>query len=237
MGGRTVLALVVALAATPALAGDYDLPPELTPLVSAEGRALLASAADQESFLALTAEFETQDTQTFCGVASSVMVLNALGVPAPVDPRYEPYRYFTQETFFSPASETILPRGTVTEIGYTLDQLADVLRIHGASVRVVHAEDISPEAFREDMAAALSADDTYVIANYLGTAIGQTENYGHFSPVAAFAEAEDRLLVLDVARYVYPQFWVETGAFHAAMNTPDSDNANRSRGYLVVTRP
>jgi len=229
--------LCLAVPVSVAWAGDYQLPPNLIPLVSPEGRALLLEAEGQRAFLPLVSQFTTQQTQEFCGVASSVMVLNALGVPAPVDPPYEPYRYFTQEDFFSPETEAILPRSSTTCTGMTLDQLAAQLRVHGATTRVVHAEDGSVSQFRDDIRTAFSEDDTYVIMNYLGTAIGQTENFGHFSPIAALAPEGDRVLVLDVARFVYAPFWADTAELFAAMSAPDSGNGNRSRGYVIVSRP
>lgn len=42
--------------------------------------------------------------------------------------------------------------------------------------------------------------------------------------------------MLDVSRYKYPPVWVEAAALFTAMNTPDSDNDTRSRGYLLVGR-
>jgi hypothetical protein len=74
-----------------------------------------------------------------------------------------------------------------------------------------------------------------VLVNYLRSAIGQ-ERGGHISPVAAYDADTDRLLVLDVSRYKYPPVWVEAAALFEAMDTPDADNADRSRGFLVVGR-
>ena len=42
--------------------------------------------------------------------------------------------------------------------------------------------------------------------------------------------------MLDVSRYKYPPVWVEAAALFDAMNTPDSDNADKTRGYLTVGR-
>jgi hypothetical protein len=69
----------------------------------------------------------------------------------------------------------------------------------------------------------------------LRKAIGQ-ESGGHISPLAAYDEDSDRFLILDVSRYKYPPVWVETEALFAAMHTPDSDNDNKSRGFIVVSR-
>lgn len=37
--------------------------------------------------------------------------------------------------------------------------------------------------------------------------LGQTGD-GHFSPVGGFNEAEDKVLILDVARFKYPSYWI-----------------------------
>src|SRR5262245_16892974 len=77
------------------------VPASLVPLDSAEGRRLLFESEAHGSFLPLAAHFLTQDTQTYCGVASVTMVLNAMKVPAPTASAYAPYRLFTQDNLFS----------------------------------------------------------------------------------------------------------------------------------------
>jgi glutathione-S-conjugate glycine hydrolase len=74
-----------------------------------------------------------------------------------------------------------------------------------------------------------------VLVNYLRKAIEQ-EAGGHISPLAAYDADTDRFPILDVSRYKYPPVWVEAESLFAAMNTPDADNGNRSRGYVVVGR-
>jgi glutathione-S-conjugate glycine hydrolase len=37
-----------------------------------------------------------------------------------------------------------------------------------------------------------------------------------------------------VSRYKYPPVWVKADELYAAMNTPDSDNQNRTRGFVLV---
>jgi len=54
--------------------------------------------------------------------------------------------------------------------------------------------------------------------------------------LAAYAEDGDRFLILDVSRYKYPPVWIEAEALFAAMDTPDSDNDNKSRGFVIVSR-
>ena len=95
----------------------------------------------------LSLHFVTQKTQTFCGVASSVMVLNALQVPAPTTPEYEPFHLFTQDNFLNERTEAVLPVAVLSERGMTLDQLGQLLALQPVDVEVHHAADSSLDAF------------------------------------------------------------------------------------------
>ena len=77
--------------------------------------------------------------------------------------------------------------------------------------------------------------DHFVIINYLRMAIGQ-ERGGHISPLAAYEAKTDRFLILDVARYKYPPVWVAASDLFDAMNTPDADNENKTRGYVLIAK-
>ncbi len=56
---------------------------------------------------------------------------------------------------------------------------------------------------------------------------------GHFSPVAAYDSLTDTCLVLDVARFKYPPFWVPLADLHAAMQVPEPVSG-RPRGYAII---
>jgi hypothetical protein len=107
--------------------------------------------------------------------------------------------------------------------------------VQPVTVSVHHAADSSVETFRSEARDALRAPGRFVIVNYLRKAIGQ-EKGGHISPLAAFDAESDRFLILDVARYKYPPVWVKTTELFAAMNTQDSDNENKTRGYVLVSK-
>ena len=77
------------------------LPSRLISLLTSEGQARLLSCDRCASYPWLAASFDSQATQAFCGVASSVMALNASGGPKPLSAPYEPYRYFTQCNIFN----------------------------------------------------------------------------------------------------------------------------------------
>ncbi|MGB0904790.1 MAG: phytochelatin synthase family protein, partial [Mangrovicoccus sp.] len=60
------------------------------------------------------------------------------------------------------------------------------------------------------------------------------EGDGHISPVGAYDEASDTVLILDVAKYKYPPVWITVQKLHDAMMLPDS-SSKRSRGFVEVS--
>ena len=162
------------------------------------------------------------------------MVLNALGVPAPAVPEYEPYRTFTQDNVLDEQTDKVLPRETLAKQGMTLDQIGGILALEPVKAEVHHASDSSVEEFRKLASAYLREKGHFVVVNYLRKALGE-ERGGHISPLAAYDAKTDRFLILDVARYKYPPVWVKAADMFAAMNTPDAANDNKSRGFVLVT--
>lgn len=235
--------LMVALAASVLWLGvagasadnTLPLPDNLTGFSTHDGEADFAESDAREAYFPLASNFLTQKTQAYCGVASMTMVLNALKIPAPSTPEYEPYHTFTQDNLLNEASEAILPRDVLARQGMTLDQLGRLLALHPVTVEVHHATDGGLEAFRSSAREALAAKNRFVIVNYLRKSIGQ-EIGGHISPLAAYDDKSDRFLILDVARYKYPPVWVKTADLFAAMNTPDAANQGRTRGYIVIAK-
>jgi hypothetical protein len=214
-------------------AQTLPLPEPLINLNSEQGARLLLESEANRAYWPLSIQFVTQKNQAYCGVASLTMVLNALGVPAPSTPEFEPFKTFTQDNLLNDETEKVLPKEVLAKIGMTLDQIGQLLTTFGVKADVHHAADTSLDEFRKLATEAVGTPNRYVIVNYLRRAIGQ-ERGGHISPVAAYDADTDRFLVLDVSRYKYPPVWVEADDLYAAMNTPDSDNQNRTRGFVLV---
>ena len=233
---RPLFGAIVALLMSTAIASaeTLKLPDNLTGFDTETGEELLVESDAREAYFPLASNFLTQKTQSYCGVASIVMVLNSLGVAAPAVPEFEPYRTFTQDNVLDEATDTVLPRATLAEIGMTLDQIGGILNQKGVKAVVHHAADSSIDDFRTSAREALGKKGSFVIVNYLRKAMGQ-EKGGHISPLAAYDVESDRFLILDVARYKYPPVWVTTADLFAAMKTTDSDNENKTRGFVLVT--
>jgi hypothetical protein len=199
-----------------------------------ESARLFDQADVKGHFWTLARYFISQRIDTFCSVASSVMVLNALEVPAPISRMTYPYSKFNEETFFT---EGVLARQRVRDIagdGLFLAELGDMLKAFDLAIAEYHADSVSADDFRRLAIAALKSTDRYVVVNFSRDRIRQ-EGGGHFSPLAAYDTKSDRFLVLDTARYKYPPFWVQAQDLWEAMNTRD-EAAKAIRGFLIIGR-
>jgi hypothetical protein len=227
------LALAVfAVTATPrdAQAQHAPLPPTLVGLDSPEGQRLFEEADARADYWTLSEQLVTQRSGNFCGVASSVTVLNALQVPAPVDEGVGA-SFYTQDNFFNECARRVLSPTLMP--GMTLDQLADLLQCHPATARAVHAGDTTLAEFRALAAKNLTTPGDYVIVNYDRAGVGQNK-MGHISPLGAYDAKADKFLLLDVARYKYPPVWADAAALFDAMRTDDFVSG-KTRGFVLVT--
>ena len=220
------------LAALVVLAQLQPLPKNLVPLDSDAGRALFAEAESQRPYFRLSSQFLTQKTTTYCGVAASVMVLNALPLEAPVAKEWAPFRAFTQDNVFDASASLGITAEHVASGGLTLDQLAALLLANHAEPRALHAADATVDAFRTDASQALRSPEAYVLVDFLRSGLGQ-DTGAHWSPLAAYDAKADRFLVLDVARFRYPPYWATTADLWTAMSTNDPDSG-KTRGYVIV---
>ncbi|MDJ0693520.1 phytochelatin synthase family protein [Mastigocoleus sp. MO_188.B34] len=200
-----------------------------------EGESLLVKSKSREDFIPLSMHFVTQKNQAYCGVASIVMVLNALGIPAPESEKYKPYRVFTQENFFSnKAAVKVIAPEVVSRQGMTVQELGKLLGSYQAKARVYHAGNTTLEEFRKLATNNLKQSENFIIINYLRRAMGQKRG-GHISPIAAYNKETDRFLILDVSRYKYPPVWVKTADLWKAMNTVDPVSG-KTRGFVLVSK-
>ena len=215
------------------------------PLASPDGMALLSSSTARADYGSLAQEFLTQANLAYCGVASSVMVLNSLLVPAPTVQGYGSYRFWTQENLWSglqantpeaaaPRSKPVVSPEQVQRQGMTLDELATLLRSHGLKVRAIHGSELDEIAFRNQLRRSLNDPGDRLLINYDRRLVGQTGG-GHISPLAAYHAGRDQVLILDVARYRYPAVWVPLQDLWQAIRGVDT-SSGLSRGIVMVRR-
>ena len=240
LGGLKILHLPLQAAvvgfclASGVFAQTLPLPQNLINLNSTEGEKLLIGSPALQDYFPLSIQFITQKNQAYCGVASSVMVLNALAIPAPQAPEYGSYRLFTQDNFFNAQNQNVVTSEVVAKKGMTLDQLGKLLESYQVKAEVHHAGDLTLDEFRTMVVKNLEEPGNFVLVNYLRKVIGQ-ETGGHISPLAAYNKETDRFLILDVSRYKYPPVWVKASELWQAMATVDSDSG-KTRGFVLVRR-
>ncbi len=226
-----------------------------------EGRKRLFDSKFHKDFFTLAHCFQPQIKPTFCGVASAVIICNALraGTGLKLDSRLDvkipkssgggiiPFNSYSQLTFLGSQTDRIKDRRQIEgkivpaddgspafNPGLTLDELASQMRMHLLKIKICKANTYSQEritAFRNDLKAFLNDNKVFVVANYMGRDLGKDVG-GHFSPVAAYHSNSDSCLVMDVAGHRHAWFWVEVPILYRAMHTKDG---NSWRGWIQVS--
>eukprot|EP00933_Yihiella_yeosuensis_P027635 TRINITY_DN21547_c0_g1_i1.p1 TRINITY_DN21547_c0_g1~~TRINITY_DN21547_c0_g1_i1.p1 ORF type:complete len:151 (-),score=18.12 TRINITY_DN21547_c0_g1_i1:75-527(-) len=119
----------------------------------------------------------------------------------------------------------------------SLEQVGGMLRCHGADAQTIEAQNVSAELFRKILIKSFSQKPLrYVAVNFNRKSLDQ-QGFGHHSPIGAYDATSDRVLVLDVARYKYPPWWVDLQDLFAAMNATDDSPFSTARGFLTVGMP
>lgn len=114
--------------------------------------------------------------------------------------------------------------------GITLDALAQVARLRFSGARVTVLRGLDLAGFRQHLRRVNEPDRRYIV-NFSRTPLFG-KGGGHHSPIAAFLEAEDLVLVLDVNQ-AFGSWLVKSADLLAAMNTHD-DSAQAMRGLLLI---
>ncbi len=117
----------------------------------------------------------------------------------------------------------------VCMMGLTLDEVAEVARLHtAASVTVLR--DLTPAQFAEHVRQSNDPARRYAV-NFTRKVIFGAGG-GHHSPLGGYLEPEGLVFVLDVNRDFGP-WLIERERLYAAMDTLD-DTSQRKRGLLLV---
>lgn len=206
----------------------------LISLNSIEGEELLIKSTAKPDYLPLSIHFITQQNQAYCGVASIVMVLNALSIPAPAEPKFGNAHVFTQDNVFNTQMINVKTPFKISLEGMSLEELGKLFKSHSIKVEVHYASNMTLEQFRKFAIKNLQESDNFVVVNYLRKSIGQQRG-GHISPLAAYNQQTDRFLILDVSRYKYPPVWVKAEELWRAMATKDF-STGKTRGLVLVSK-
>jgi glutathione gamma-glutamylcysteinyltransferase len=207
------------------------LPDALIPFSSPRGRALFREALEAgtlESFFPLIEQFHTQADPAFCGLASLVMALNALGID-PGRAWRGPWRWFSEELL-----DCCTPLERVQQKGISIEELACLARCNGANALIARPAEGGAAALRQATLSATTGGERVLIASYARSSLEQT-GVGHYSPIGGYHAGEDLALVLDVARFKYPPYWVKLDALVSAMRDVDADTG-RARGCVLLEK-
>jgi hypothetical protein len=206
-------------------------PANIIMLDSKEGTELYKKNINANN-IKLFQNYVTQDTTQFCGIASSVIVLNALGVERLVDSRFYPNKYTTQNNIWQKTSD-IVSMKKVNRQGITLEELESILAsFSGLKTQILHADKINFIDFQNKLK-EMQDNKGFIIAQFRMEYLYDKKG-GHFSPIAAYDQETGYILVLDVQRYYTAPFWVKDEIMWQAMNTYDEDG-QKYRGFVFVT--
>lgn len=135
---------------------------------------------------------------------------------------------------------------TIKKTGITFGTFACLARCQGLTVETKLGSELSIEAFRAAVQMAcvenvsLGGDDDidtsnnkFLAVSYSRKTVGQTGS-GHFSPIAAYDEASDQILVLDTARFKYGPHWLPLKTMFDALQPIDPETG-KSRGYALLS--
>lgn len=232
--------LTAAWLASAAFAAEtLPLPTGLISLQSTEGTRLLEASGSRANFYALIQHMNSQQKLSYCGVASAVTVLNTLQpTNTPLcDTLDGKVAYFDQMNFFSKPVEQIVAQSVVVKQGFTLQEWSGAVATYGVKTEAWHCGTAAGQAdytnFVARAKAALQNTNQLLVINFSRQSLGQAGN-GHFSPIGAYNEQANKFLVLDVALFKYPAFWVDGKALWESLATVDSVS-KKNRGFVIVT--
>lgn len=208
-------------------------------------------------FFDLVTNFRTQVEPAYCGPSTLVMVLNTLAIK-PRDAWGNHCRGTWRED--SMMAQFNMDVDEVKEVGITFSTFVNLAKFQRVQVDEVYGSESTVEEFRsivrkvccnafEDYSTSslsFSSDNSlseqsvpdqlkkYLVVSYFRQTLGQTGT-GHFSPIGAYDEELDQVLILDTARFKYSPHWVSLDLLFEAMLPLDPDS-NKSRGYMLIWR-
>jgi hypothetical protein len=184
------------------------------------------------AYFPLAEQFVTQSSPPLCGPATIAMLLNSLAVD-PGRVWKGTWRWYSEEMLLACS-----PLDWST--GITMDEFAHLAECNGAIAKpfVIGGLDASLSDFRacvRRVCSSQEAQSSRLAVNFSRATLNQTGVAGHYSPIAAYNEKEDSVLVMDVARFKYPPFWVSVPLLWEAMRAVDPATG-KSRGFIEIVK-
>jgi hypothetical protein len=225
---------------------------------SKEGIERFEKTSFKGDFYRLAHHYKPQTNPAVCGQAAAMIILSAIYElnhksfpvveewPITIDNLKYPlqYRLINESNFFNEETDKILDRRAISMKitkkdgkfggGIDINELQKMLKVHGVKSKLVNVEKFSNEKlneFRSLVKKAVNSDKEFLLLNYdhsYKSLMG-----GHFSPITAYDEKSDSVLMLDVAAHRNPWIWINLSEIYHAMNTKNYAQT-AYRGYLIV---
>lgn len=181
-----------------------------------------------ESYFKLAGQFTTQSEPAFCGLGTLCMVLNALEV----DPQRQwkgPWRWFDDSML-----DCCRALEEIKQTGITIAEFGCLARCNGLTAKVLRADKVTKDKFHQDIIRTSQTPDEILCVSFHRGTLQQT-GMGHFSPVGGYCAEEQMVLILDVARFKYPSYWVSVDLLWEALLPQDPDTG-KPRGYTILKK-
>lgn len=229
----------------------------VVPFDSDIGVDLFEKSQHKKAFFKLAPHYVAQQNINSCGVASAIIILNAIDIKSKKTPPiskkgswYVPeektlYGQFVwnEDNFYNQEISEILDK-TVLEgdkkidgsyhVGIELDRLSLALKLQGLDIETHHVTSVSDnsiESFR-NLVKTFTQDPTkYIIINY-NLNIYTIQGGGHFSPIGAYEATSDSILILDTWSDSNNWLWIKLQDLYLSMNTLDGTTC---RGYILIS--
>ena len=211
----------------------------------------------KNTFFYLAPHYIPQQHITTCGIASAIILLNAIycykNIKKPFDLKssilfsdtkkkfgnfiWNEQNFFNKETNKIINKKIIIGEKLVNNslnLGVSLQQLTDALNTHDVVAQCFHINKVSKkniDIFRKQIKNIFLKSNKYIIVNYNIKIQFPSLDGGHFSPIAAYDEKSDYILVLDTWSSFTPWVWIKLIDLYKSMNTLDNNNY---RGFISV---
>ncbi len=230
---------------------------------SEAGISSLEAAKYKNDFYQLVNFFQPQINSVYCGIASSVIVLNALNygditsnsygettLPKAMGEKVLPYNLYTQQNFLNSETNKIKhrdiielksPKKTVNQNeifdpGLTLGELSSILRTsYKLKVKTFYTEKNNLAEIEKfrQLLKNTVSDKSSFLISNFDGKTFRNSPTGHISPVVAYNQENDTALILDVATHKSEWYWVKIEHLYTSMNSKDGENY---RGFIIVSK-
>eukprot|EP00536_Pseudo-nitzschia_multiseries_P002751 jgi/Psemu1/251948/estExt_Genewise1Plus.C_380029 len=214
------------------------LPAQLTAFSSQQGKRYLMEAfasGTAESYWKLTEHFVNQSDPAFCGVTTLLMCLNAMCIDPNIRWRGG-WRYYGNEDVL--LNRCCFSAERIRRQGIVMEDFARLGRCQGLTIdmkRPLSEERSQDKPTNNSDMNGNASHQPILVVSFSRLALGQTGD-GHFSPIAAYHEETDQVLILDVARFKYAPYWVGVDELFESMREEDSVT-HKPRGWFVLSPP